>query len=51
MRHVLSNDSDRNDHVQVVARTNDTDDLHHLGNIFGRLLVTPDLDALLKSVQ
>jgi hypothetical protein len=34
-----------------VARKGDGDDLYHLGDIDARLLVTPDLNSLLKSAE
>jgi len=36
--------------LQVIARQQDEDDLCHIGNIDGRLLITPDLEPLLAGV-
>jgi len=35
---------------QVVARQEMSDNLYHLGDIDGRLLITPDLEPLLSGV-
>jgi len=36
---------------QVVARQEHSDDLFHLGDLSGRLMLTPDLEGLLRSVE
>jgi len=36
---------------QVVARQDDSHDLYHLGDLHGRLLITPNLESLLAGAR